>query len=199
MTPDQARAVIQCALSEKPGPVGSPAGYFSGKGKDQGQTVGGTEPVGFSPTRIHAKESQKTGTAKIPTASGVSGSTVRTTIRELPALHQLWIGYLYGNGSSFMSLESHAQRDFQSRHPFKNIQIKTRNILTAMLETQIANAHGYYSFTLWSPQKPLWLDSITQKQWHQTYIRYWKSVRSYLQALDLEALSAFIDRFDKNA
>ncbi len=197
MTHDQARALLQWAMSERGGPAGSPARHFAGKGAHQYQTIGGTDPVGLSPTRIYAKETQRNTGAKIPTASGLSGSAVRKTLRDLPALHQLWLGYLYGGSVGFLQLERHARKDFESKHPMAGMLHRTRHIVAAMLESQIANAHGYHSFTLWSKVKPLWLDSVTQKQWHQTYSVYWKSVRSYLQALDSEALTAFVDRFER--
>lgn len=202
---DKTRATIQWSFSEQPGVDGSIFEIFSGK---QTQAAAKLKPsrrtVGFSPTRVHATESQKTGKARIPIASGRSGGEVKRAIASIPALEQNWIHYCYNPSferkrAALKTLEPRLWAQYKAQSDTKGIHNRTMILTLFMLKIQLQQARSFPGLQKWTESRPeAMAQAVSRSSWSDTHSKQWKSVREMILKLDYSALLCVYGKLMKN-
>ena len=197
---DRGRALVQGAYSEHRGPVGSPMDIFSGKGRDQRESVlkPSKQTAGLSPTRIYASETRRQKTAQRPKSSGLSNQRILEVIQAAPKIEFLWISYVYN--------PMHAVKDESRGHLFKCLwdryratylkgcRAETHGIAHNMALIQIDHCRTYRDFEYWDSRQPAQLESATADQWRKTLQPHWCAIRNLFETVDREALTRVSDK-----
>ena len=197
---DRGRALIQGAYSEHRGPVGSPMDIFSGKGRNQRESVLKPSKAvhGLSPTRIYASETTRQKSAKPPKSSGVSNQRVLEVIQTAPKIEFLWISFVYN--------PMHAVKDESRGHLFKCLwdryrseylkgcRAETHGIAHTMALIQIDHCRSYRDFQAWDRRQPIELEAAQPDYWRKTLQPHWCAIRNLFETVDREALTRISDK-----
>lgn len=202
---DQTRAMIQWAYSEQSGASGSIFEIFSGRQTKDTKLKPSRRTAGLSPTRVHATETQKSGKARIPIASGRSGGEIKRAVASLPSIEQSWIHLVYNPSRDRKEMATKILYPalwelYKSRHNPKGSHNRTMILTQYMLKIQLQQAHSYAGFTRWSKSRPEAMENaIKRPSWTDTFQDRWIAVRLMLEKVDNEALMGVYHRVAKKA
>lgn len=193
-TEDRVRAALQWAFSEKASTPGSIFEVFSGKKTKESTLRPSRRSDGLSATRIHAVESARQGSAKIPISSGRSGGDIRRAIYSLPALQQNWVNHCY-NPSSSKKIEagkvllSGLWDQYLAQGDTAGVHARSKTIVTFMLHIQLQQARSYAGLQRWSESMPgAFQGVISRSSWCDTHRDRWRAVHGMIINLDHTAI-----------
>ena len=199
---DKIRAALQWAFSEQSTAHGSIFELFSGREVKEAKLVPSRRTDGLSATRVHATESQKQGSAKIPISSGRSGGEIRRAVYSLPHMQQQWVNHCYNpNRAKKMESGKVLLPGIWNLYlsDTAGIHARSKTLITFMVHLQLQQARSYAGLQKWSDSLPeAFRGVISRPSWSDTHKARWEGIHRIILTLDHKAMQGIAAEIKTN-